>query len=91
MSQDSKKDQLRKGTAKELVAGGVWYFRLANGDFETVISDIDWLGVPIAEYRDFCKRCSKLGFLYLNKNKPNYCLTESQHKADFKRIQKYKK
>ena len=91
MNRASKKKLLRQGTAKELVGGGVWYYKDAKGDFKTVISDLDWLGMPIKDYREFCKRCARLGFLYLNREKPNYCLTESQHKADFRRIEKYKK
>jgi len=89
LSNIEKKNLLRKAKASELMKGGVWYMRLQNGDFQTVISDLESLGMPVKQYSEFCNHCSKYGYMYLNREKPNFSLSESMHKKDFQRMQKY--
>lgn len=91
LSKIEKKNLLRKAKASELVKGGVWYLKVQNGDFKTVVSDLDYLGMPIKRYSDFCNHCSKFGYIYLNREKPNFSLCEEMHKMDFERMEKYKK
>ena len=83
-----EENKLRKGRAIELVAGGVWYYKDAHGHFKRVVSDLDHLDDG---YRIFIKNCSNLGFLYLNRDKPNYSVTDSCHDEDLERIDYYKR
>lgn len=90
LSKVEKKNLLRLAKASELIKGGVWYFKLENGDFQTIISDLEYLGMPTKKYSDFCNHCSKSGYMYLNRERPNFSLTEEMHRIDFQRMEKYR-
>lgn len=81
---------LRKAKAKELLAGGVWYLKKSENNFETVVSDIDSIS-DIMDYRNFINYCSKCGLIYLREDKPNYPLTLSQEVFIKQKILYYEK
>ena len=87
LSKLKKEEQLRQGRGSELVAGGVWYFKSDKGDFEVVISDIDFLDKG---YRKFCKEASSEGRMYLNREKPGYSLMTHWHTEDKERMDYYR-
>lgn len=80
-------EKLRQGRGYELVAGGVWYYKNQKGEFERVVSDIDYVDEG---YRQFCKDSSSDGKIYLNREKPGYSLMKIMHTGDKKRMDYYR-
>jgi hypothetical protein len=68
---------LRAATANELVPGGVWYRKEANGSYSTVITSLPACEEKAAVYREQLKSDSENGLIFLRKDKPNYPLEES--------------
>lgn len=75
---------LRKGKAYELLSGGVWYYKDKTGCFHRVVNENVDDG-----FRSFCAMCSKFGYMYLFRDKPNFSYTKEAHIFDNERIKKY--
>ena len=88
ISNKDKSELLRPAKGMELIAGGVWYYKNAKGEFESVVSELKYKD---SGYGAFCNNCSKMNFMYLNREFPNYSLTKENHIFDQERINRYKK
>ena len=77
LSEKEKRVLLRQGKAYELVQGGTWYYKSKDGKFERVVTDE--YNLNNEGYREFVNNSSKLGFLFVNRDRPNYSLTKWCH------------